>query len=83
MPTRKPKPEKRIPNGTAVSWKSYPYDYMPTHRGVVVGFDSTKKCYEVEVTKTPTGRMRREPVTMRPPAKRLEAQNHTKLRLVK
>jgi len=65
---------RRIPIGTRVKWQTDP-GYGRVWDGIVVGFESAFLHYVVEVDKTPTGKPAKTIRTMRPWAKRLEAQN--------
>ncbi len=87
MPTlKKTKSLKRIPVGTQVKFSTQP-GYYPAREGVVVAIPGEpgagRGTYLVRVDKTPTGQQKVRPDYFRPYASRLEAQNPSKLRLVK
>lgn len=85
-PTKKPAPLKRIPVGTVVKWQAVAGSTDPVHKGVVDAIPGTPgtgpSTYRVIVTKTLKGNDC-TPKTFFPYASRLEAQNFSKLRVVK
>jgi len=68
---------KRIPIGTHVTWKAR-YATDPVNEGIVTALPDPRHrfpVYIVKVDKTPAGNPRKHPISMRPYACRLEAQN--------